>query len=160
MNCPNCGAEATPGLNYCKRCGGGLNQLMSPLEVRPAVSIGTAWAIGLTTVFLLVGGLAVLFGSIIDIVHSGMPPHVIIWLAAFGSGTLLGGVVLLLLFWMRLLKASPRGVGGGPMPLNSFVAPHELGAARAAAVPSPHSAASITEHTTRIFEPSYREPPK
>ena len=158
MYCPNCGAEATPGLNYCKRCGGSLTQLSIAQEIRPAVSAASVWAVGVTTLFLVVGGLAVLFGLLTDMVHSGLIPHVIVWLAALGALTILGSVALLMRFWMRLLSLrSPQSVGGQTQ-LKNFAAVSELGPARTGPFPDPLG--SVTEHTTRTFEPSYREPQK
>ena len=157
MYCPNCGAEATPGLNYCKRCGGSLTQLSSAQEIRPAVSAPNAWAVGMTTVFLVVGGLAVLFGLLTDMLHSGLIPQMIVLLAALGALTILGSVALLMRFWMRLLNLSSRSADD-PTRLKNFAAVNELGPARTSPFADPLG--SVTEQTTRTFEPSYREPQK
>ena len=51
MFCPHCGTETPQGLNFCNRCGGGLTAMTaSPsVETRPAISTGTAWAVGVTS---------------------------------------------------------------------------------------------------------------
>jgi hypothetical protein len=157
MYCPNCGIEATPGLNYCKRCGGSLTQ--SQLSVAPemprAVSPAGTWAIGMTTLFLVVGGLAVLLGTLIALTNSGLPPRSVVTLAMFGFLTIVASVALLMRFWMRLLTLSPRRTGCyGQMETVAVV--NELSHARPVLFPS--HVASVTENTTRTFEPVYREP--
>ena len=66
MYCPHCGTESTQGLNYCKRCGGSLNVLApgAAQESQPAVSTGKVWAVGTTTLLLIVLGLGVMFAAL------------------------------------------------------------------------------------------------
>ncbi len=157
MYCPNCGAEATPGLNYCKRCGGSLNHLTLAPETRPAIPAGSAWAIGVTTLFLVVGGLAVLFGLMVALVESGLSPRSVVWLAALVSFTILGSVKMLMRFWTRMLKPhmSSRAKSASPS-LKSPAGAGELSPARVGLFAD--HVGSVTENTTRTFEPSYREP--
>ena len=155
--CPNCGNEATPGLNYCKRCGGGLNPSAAALEVRPAISPASTWAVGVTTLFLVVGGLAVLLGTLIALTQSGLPPRSVVTLGVLGFATIVLSVALLMHFWMRLLSLSPARPAGSAL-LKSPGSVNELGPARTGPFANP--APSVTENTTRTFEPSYREPQK
>jgi hypothetical protein len=116
---------------------------------RPGVSMLTVAAIGLTTFGMVVGGLLVLFGMLYNISShpEGVRGDALVWLGGFGALTILGSVALLMRLWMLLLankapqeRASTKG----------------LGAPRISAIPDAMPS-SVTEHTTRTFEPSYRE---
>ena len=63
MFCPSCGAEAGEGLSYCKRCGAKLGAARS--DPRPKVA-GLIWAVSLAVVLVTAGGLAVVFGFLIE----------------------------------------------------------------------------------------------
>lgn len=169
MYCQHCGAEATHDLNYCKRCGGNLNLLPASTTgqamARAADSISplSVAAIGLTTFGLVVGGLLVLFGMLYNISShpDGVRGDAIIWLGAFGAVTILGSVGLLMRLWKMLLgnSKSQPDTGGFPFQLRQHNTTKGLGAPRLNTLPDATSS-SITEHTTRTFEPSYREPGK
>jgi hypothetical protein len=163
MYCQHCGAEATQDLNYCKRCGGNLNLLPSVAGqqmTRPGVSMLTVAAIGLTTFGMVVGGLLVLFGMLYNISShpDGVRGDALIWLGGFGALTILGSVALLMRLWMMLLanKAPQETTGSLPFQLIQRASTKGLGAPRISALPGAMPA-SVTEHTTRTFEPSYRE---
>ena len=135
MYCPHCGTESTPGLNYCNRCGGNLSMLTTsaPQESRPAVSTGKVWAIGTTTMLLIVIGLGMIFAAISDQMHNGMPPDVLKLLICGSIVTILFGVVFLGWLWARILGL-PGSSGHAPRstPLRSSPT-NELGPARASA---------------------------
>ena len=157
MYCPHCGAESTPGLNYCNRCGGNLNPLAANSslaaggqgEVRPAVSAGAAWAAGVTMILVVCVELAAVFGTISELAHF-IAPDAIVAIAICGSVTILGSVLLLTRFWMRLLlhgatkKDAPRLA-----PRTQSTA--ELGPARPGSLPDARFT-SVTEHTTRTLQ--------
>lgn len=151
MYCPNCGAESTQGLNYCNRCGGNLNPLAAngSQEIRPAVSTGTAWAIGVTMFFIVAVGLAAVFGTLSDLVHF-LHPEAVIALAFSGLATVLGSVFLITRFWMRLLTGT-RKKDAAPRLAARPSTTAELGPARVSALPDAPFA-SVTEHTTRTLE--------
>jgi hypothetical protein len=157
MYCPHCGAESAQGLNYCNRCGGNLNPLATinhlatndSHEVRPVISSGMAWAVGVTMLLVVGVGLAAVFGTISDLAHF-IAPDAIVALAICGSVTVLGSVFLLTRFWARLLLAgapkkesAPRLAGRAPSA--------ELGPARPGALPDARFT-SVTEHTTRTLK--------
>ena len=158
MYCPHCGAESTQGLNYCNRCGGSLNALAanSPAtdglqEVRPAITTGTAWAVGVTMLLVVVVGLAAVFGTLNDLARS-IPGEAVVGITFFGGMTILGSLFILTRFWMRLLTGTTKKGGAqrlAPRPQNTA----ELGPARLGALPdAPFS--SVTEHTTRTLKSS------
>lgn len=169
MFCQHCGAEATQDLNYCKRCGGNLNLLPNAGAsghelMRPATSSGisalSVAAIGLTTFGMVVGGLLVLFGMLYNISShpEGVRGDALVWLGGFGALTILGSVALLIRLWTMLLTNKSQDTGGFQFPfqLRQHTPAKGLGAPRISALPDA-APSSVTEHTTRTFEPSYRE---
>ena len=156
MFCPYCGTESTPGLNYCKRCGGNLAPLMQgpAQETRPAVvSPGAAWAAGLTTAAVVIMGVGLIFPITSELASRGMTPKAVVAIALFVALTVLGCTAMLLRFWSLLF-----GVAGGGRAADKRALPdpkstdtRELGAQRFDAL-NPASIPSITEQTTRTLE--------
>ena len=153
MFCSYCGTESTQGLNYCNRCG---NSLSAPAQtetekVRPAVSASTAWAIGVTTMLLVLIGLGMLLGALTDLVHN-ISADAVGFIMICGSLTVLGSVLMLTRFWMRLL-AGPKRSGLASLIAARRAATGELGPARMSALPGtpPAPISSVTEHTTRTL---------
>jgi len=154
MFCSYCGTESTQGLNYCNRCG---NSLAAPAQtdtekVRPTVSASTAWAIGVTTMLLVLVGLGILLGALTDIAYK-ISADAVAAIMVCGSLTVLGSVFMLTRFWMRLLTGTKRST------LASLIAARraatgELGPARVGALHDAPIApiSSVTEHTTRTLE--------
>jgi hypothetical protein len=157
MYCPHCGTETTPGLNYCNRCGGNLGMLTTNAAQgsQPVVSTGKVWAIGTTTMLLIVMGLGMLFAAISDQMNKGLPPDVLKLLIAGSIMTILAGVAFLGWLWTRILALPRRSDHSAAPRMHARSAPtNELGSARISALPDAHTipAASITEHTTRTLE--------
>lgn len=155
MYCPHCGTESTQGLNYCNRCGGNLGALATSAaqEVRPAISTGTAWAVGSTTILLVLVGLAIILGAMSDLVHN-IPADAVAFIMICGSLTLLGSVFMLTRFWTRMLTGA-RQSGLASLADARRAATSELGPARAGSLlpdTPPPPASSVTEHTTRTLE--------
>lgn len=154
MFCPHCGAETPQGLNYCNRCGGGLTAIPaspSTTEASHAISTGTAWAVGATTLLPAVAGLGILLGVFQDLAHSGYPPDVIKTVMGFSLLTLLGSVVVVAWLWSHLLGSSRRRTAQvAQLPFRQS-APQELNTGRIGALPEP-PAHSVVEHTTRTLE--------
>ncbi|HEV2704688.1 MAG TPA: zinc ribbon domain-containing protein [Pyrinomonadaceae bacterium] len=161
MFCPNCGTEATPGLNYCKRCGGNLNQSLVVQESHPvALSVGSAWAIGVTTLVLVLGALGVLMGATVALVEHGVPPKNITLIALFGAATILGSVGLLMRLWTTLLRGQSRALTSKmtaqlPTPKATLSELHQTRSVVGAALPD--YVPSVSEHTTRAFDPVRRD---
>jgi len=154
MFCPHCGSEMAAELKYCKRCGGPNPLALAQMhETRPAVSTGTAWAAGATTALVAIIGIGVSVASLIDMVHAGLHPTALAWIALFCMLTVFGCVALLLRFWAHLLGASRA-----PAPTLTAARPadtSELNAQQPGALPDARfSGASVTEHTTRTLEHS------
>jgi hypothetical protein len=150
MFCPLCGAESTQGLKYCKRCGASLS---APVDSTPR-----KFPTALTTVFLLLIGGITLFGF-------GTPLAAASTLTKdFSTGDVMalvfGSWVVTLLFdamliWLllRLMKVSDQFA---PTTQAQQAFPEERIRAQ---IDKPNEPlGSVTEHTTRNFEPSrYRQ---
>ncbi|HLG16786.1 MAG TPA: hypothetical protein VJH03_20130 [Blastocatellia bacterium] len=148
MYCPVCGAESTQGLNYCKRCGASLGLPISAPEPKPAANFtrltvalslpSLVGALGLTGLFVTAAEL----GSRID-------PRFLVATIAFEGATVVG--VVLTLAWL-LLRLS-----GLPQPAirqREIISPAAMNDRPAELAPKPAVMPSVTEHTTRNFEPA------
>ena len=152
MNCPNCGAESTFGLNYCKQCGSSLLQppVSSDPRMNPAKLTGMFWAIA---VFGIVS-LAILFGTAIPMVIVSSDHKLVMGIIVCGATVIMLIAALLIRQLSRLITMmhnSQETSHGSPGRVSAPEAPR-LG-------PPPRAISSVTEHTTRNFEPvNYKEP--
>ena len=167
MTCPLCGAGNTTGLHYCTRCGGNLLhaapnagvervrqtehgwdiEKIEPVGVSVKRLSGLFWAVA---VFSLIS-LIVLFGISVPLTIFGAPRQVMIPLYMFGSaaivliaGMLIKQIARLITMMQdesRTARAVSRATAGNPPQV---------------AAPPP-AFRSVTEHTTRNFEPAYRD---
>ena len=151
MYCPNCGDQTTQGLKYCKRCGAGLGAAASAEQ---QASTGKAMGAMLFLVSLVsIAGFIALFATIYNLgERPNFDPRTLIGIMAFGGGTVLGVVGLLV--WLLL-----RFSGYHPVPHNDKMerplvrdyVPQQLPA-------SSNSIPSVTENTTRNFDKArYRD---
>jgi hypothetical protein len=153
MYCPNCGDQTTQGLKYCKRCGAGLSASTTPIEQQ--VSVGKAMGVMLFLVSLVsVAGFIALFSTIYSLgERPGFDARALIGIMAFGGATVLG--VIGLLVWLLFRFTGYQRAGHHPdqmeKPLARDYSPQQL-------APSSISMPSVTENTTRNFDPArYRE---
>ncbi len=150
MYCSSCGVAVAQGLSYCNYCGAKLNgvkgetRIKSP-EVKPELLVS---AMVVIFVFGLVA-ITLLMLVMKDVLGNG---------GAVLAFTLLSFLIMLSLegVIIRLLLRRKRGTAeaGDTMRLKGQ-ATKELNAAQARALPEPMP--SVTEHTTRAFEPVYNE---
>jgi len=151
MYCSSCGVALTPGLSYCNHCGERLSgakrdSIVRSPEVRPEPIIAAM-------VFVFVFGLVAITMLI------GMMKSVL----ALGAGPILAFAILSFLImlslegvFIRLLLRRKRGAGeAGDTVLMKGQATRELDAAQARGLPEPIP--SVTEHTTRAFDPIYTD---
>jgi hypothetical protein len=149
MYCPSCGVNVTPGSSYCNYCGEKLsgakseNIIKSP-EVKPETLIGAmvfAFVFGLAAITVLMGVMKAVLRLDVGVI------------LAF---TLLSFLIMLSLegVFIRLLLRRKRRAeeAGDTVPLKGQ-ATRELDAVPARALPEPMP--SVTEHTTRAFDPTY-----
>jgi hypothetical protein len=153
MYCPSCGTEVALGLNYCNRCGANLSQpshLSAELPPRQVNLTGPTIAIALMVVI----GLGIIFASVSDLARNDFHPVALTWMVVAGLGMIVGVAALVIRQWSHLAgvikpkeQELPRKKTTGQEPL-----PAQLPPLRSEPV-----VPSVTEHTTRTFEPAYIE---
>ena len=150
MYCSSCGVAVAQGLSFCNYCGAKLNgekgdSVIKSSEVKPESLI---WAMVAVLVF---GFVAIVF-LMMAMKMVGLNVGQIL---AF---TILSFLIMLLVegvFTWQLFRRK-RGIQEtGNTALSKEEAPKELDAAQARVLPEP--VPSVTEHTTRAFEPIYSE---
>jgi hypothetical protein len=151
MYCSSCGAPVTQGLSYCQRCGANLKPSEALIPAKPT---GLVWlvAFGFAMMGTPIGAVALVSGLIKELLERGIPFRSILPLAIFMLAIVFGAALLLSRLISPLVKAYLQT--GAPAeakkPELSGRAPAQLEAPR-------EPASSITENTTRTFEPLYGE---
>jgi hypothetical protein len=149
MYCSSCGVVVTPGLSYCNYCGEKLSgaksdsDIKSP-EVRPGTLVG---AMVFTFVFGL-GAITILTGMMKAVLRLEVGLILAFTLLSFLIMLSLEGVFIRLLFSRKRGAEEARDT----VQLKGQAA-RELDAAQGRALPEPMP--SVTEHTTRAFDPIY-----
>jgi hypothetical protein len=151
MYCSSCGVVVTQGLSYCNYCGAKSSDaksdsiIKSP-EVRPETLVG---AMVFAFVFGL-GAITILMGVMKAVLHLEVGLILAFTLLSFLIMLSLEGV------FIRLLLRRKRGPEeAGDTVLMKGQATRELAAAQPRVLPEPMP--SVTEHTTRAFDPIYPE---
>ena len=149
MFCSSCGAESVQGLRYCTRCGADQNP---PEKAPPAAKPkGVVWIVAFGIAMMMgmpAGGIAMVFERIPALLEKGFPLWFLTVLAIVSLLMMSVATVLLSRLLLPVFKTylepgeasdpeKPRLVGSPPAQIN---APH-----------NPES--SLTEQTTRSFEP-------
>jgi len=148
MYCSSCGGVVARGLSYCNHCGAKFNtseSLEKTRGVRPDLLV--TWSVatfifGTAVITMLMGVMRVILGLSVELVlvFSAVP---------FLLMLILEGV------FIRLLLANRATSETNGRTLAKQKETNELDAARPRVLPEPIS--SVTEHTTRAFEPVYRD---
>ena len=156
MYCPVCGVESTQGLNYCKRCGSNLTVSLQPAEPPAGSGLkGSHFALALAslsvgTAVVTLGGLGIVLSFVQDLSHqasAGDLPKLILVL-----GLPMVCAISILLVWQisRLISVPRQSLGALSRPprqqANTY-APVQM------ISPPADSGGSVTEHTTRTFDP-------
>jgi uncharacterized membrane protein len=150
MYCSSCGASVAQGLSYCNYCGAKLSgekgdSLIKSSEVKPESLV---WGM----VAVLVFGFVAITFLMMAMKMVGLNVGQIL---AF---TILSFLIMLLVegvFIWQLLRRKRGAEETGDTALSKEQATKELEAAQARVLPE--AMPSVTEHTTRSFEPIYRE---
>jgi hypothetical protein len=156
MYCSSCGVAVAPGLSYCNFCGAKLNvakadNLSKSSEVKPELLIRAMVSLFVLGLF----SITVLMGVMKAILRLDIGQILPFALVSFLLMILIEGIFIRLLF-RRHRSAEETDATA----LSKAHATKELEATQARALPEPLSEpASVTEHTTRAFEPLYNERP-
>jgi hypothetical protein len=151
MYCSACGVAVAQSLSYCNFCGAKLNgvkdrSVIKSSEVRPETLVAA-----MVFVFIFgLGAITMLMGVMKAVLHSEVGLILAFALLSFLIMLSIEGV------FVRLLFRRKRGPeeAGDPVRLKGQPT-NELDAARARALPEPMP--SVTEHTTRAFEPILKQ---
>lgn len=141
MFCPSCGTPVTLELSYCNRCGANLKKEdgQSPTD---ALLDGIFW----TTVF----GLGLIFGGVALMKAKGVRDLLIVAYMILSSLAFLGIYGMHVWLFFRLTRGAKQA---STLAQGEKFETKELEAAEARALPEPTP--SVTENTTRSFEPLY-----
>jgi hypothetical protein len=151
MYCSACGVDVAQGLSYCKNCGAKLtgakaDAVTKPSEVKPELLVSAmvgGFVAGLVAIAILIGVLKRVAGF-------DLPILLAVTAFSFVLMLMIEGVLISLLLNGR---KRAREMGDAEPPNNQQT--RELAEAQARALPEPLP--SVTEHTTRAFEPIYTE---
>lgn len=153
MYCPSCGTELTSELSYCNRCGANLRPISNQTGVPPSKLVGAAWAISMAVALVTLGGFGMVFSLVMALITRGinLSPGGMFWIA-------FSLLVILAIDWL-LVRQLSRVLA---MPQLSAEATQsqkpKLSEKPIPQIDAPHEpASSVTENTTRAFEPIYRE---
>lgn len=148
MYCSACGHEATIDVNYCKRCGNVLSPQTS-IQSKPLSLTGPSWAFALM-VMVMVG---TVFGAVVNMAEMQISAVALTWMVIAGLGTV---VALVALIFRQLSRMTNINQEKPQIQTSTPQINPELYQARPGALPE--HMPSVTEHTTRAFQPVYREP--
>ena len=161
MFCPSCGTEDTLGLPYCNRSGANLGGMTAPPAAPVVINLTKpTLIIGLTVAVLTLGGFAGLVegARALALNLRGESNDPLIALIVLGMITLLTVDIFLVRQLSRVITAAlSSGVqtqSKRPSAIATPAAPQLQRPITARLEPAP----SVTEHTTRFFEPVYRSP--
>jgi uncharacterized paraquat-inducible protein A len=158
MYCPVCGVESTQGLNYCKRCGANLTVAFQTTE-QPPVGValkGSHFALALAslsvgTAVVTLGGLGIVLSFVQELSHQpGDLPRLLLVL-----GLPMVCAISILLVWQiaRLISMPRQSLGALSPPPRQQVGPFAPVQMVSPPADSGGSGGSVTEHTTRTFDP-------
>lgn len=149
MYCSTCGRAVTPGLSYCNHCGAKLNQgerVGRPAELRPeslVATISAVFILGLTIITMLMGMMKVILGLPVDqVLAFSLLPFILM-------------LVLEGLFIRLLLQRTKAIEGTRSQELSKQQVTNQLDPAQPRELPE--NMPSVTENTTRAFDPIYTE---
>lgn len=117
----------------------------------PVRLTGPTIALGVTMVF----SIAAIFGGVNSLAIKGVPAIALAWMVICSMAMVFGVASLFIRLWTRLLTTSSTNTGQRPAQLNKPQPNAQLNAAQTGPMNVPMS--SVTDHTTRTFDPVYRE---
>ena len=151
MYCSTCGVAVAPNLSYCNYCGAKLSGARGDgVSETPAVKPEMLVAAMVFVFVFGLGAITILMGVMKAILELGTGQILAFILLSFLIMLSLEGVIIRLLFRRKRVTEET----GNTVQLKGQTT-KELDAAQARGLPDPMP--SVTEHTTRAFEPVYRE---
>jgi hypothetical protein len=161
MFCPSCGTEDTIGLPYCNRCGANLGGVVAPAAEPAVISVTKpTLIISLTLAALTLGGFAGLIegAQALSVNLHGGSNDPLIALIVMGMITILTVDIFLIRQLSRVITMALSSTGQTKPKRQSTIAPQPIPQLQRPITSRLEPAPSVTEHTTRFFEPVYRAP--
>ena len=160
MFCPSCGTEYTIELKYCNRCGANLNtDLTTQSQVAPINLTKPAVIIGTIITLLTLGGFGLLIGGAIELSRTArMDPDNVAAIVGVGILSLLTMDIFLVRLLTKIINAALSSGTLTPPRRSSALANPPLVQLPQPATSPLQGVPSVTEGTTRFFEPVHREP--
>ena len=146
MYCPSCGIASTPGLSYCKRCGASLSIIEDRSAVKPSHSAVNSLMD--STFWVTVFGLSVIVGGVAAMKALEFREVFIIAYMILSTVAFLG--IYGMHIW-QFIRLTSRGKKSSSTPEIEGPDTKEIGPAQARVLSE--FTPSVTEHTTRTFEP-------
>jgi hypothetical protein len=155
MYCSSCGTESTPGLNYCNRCGAGLNTQAVATDTKASCGnlIPSTLILGTAVALITLMGFMILIKGADTLMRSELGRDPVMFMILMGMVTILIVDFMLIKQLSRLVNAS-LGAGSNRTRAKEIAAPRQTSRQLNS---HPEPIASVTENTTRTFEPVYRE---
>ena len=160
MFCPSCGAEYTIELKYCNRCGANLStDLATQPQIVPISLTKPALILGSIMTFLTLGGFGMLISGAVELSRTArLDPGSITAIVIVGMLAIVTMDIFLARLLTKIINASlSSGTLTQPRRSSTLANPPLM------QLPQPatsrlQGAPSVTEGTTRFFEPAYGEP--
>ena len=151
MHCPHCGAESATGLKFCKRCGEGLIASAAPGSGRAITILALVFAV----VGVVVAGLGITFGVAGHLAGNGIKAQDgPVEIGILGSLVVLVTAVLLIRLLWKIVMFDLEAQRASLSPVQS---PKTASTTNDLDIPQLSPVVpSVTEHTTRSFEPQKR----
>ena len=150
MYCSSCGIDSVEGLKYCKRCGINLTApLIASQPKTPPFALVTAVLIFIGCVFM--AGLSMPFVITKELSNRGFPQSDMMALFILDSALTLAVIAMLVRLLFRLIGANQQTDSPSrsvELRRNELTPPQ--------IVASQEPMVSVTEHTTRSFDPRIR----
>lgn len=149
MYCPVCGADNQQSVKFCKRCGASMSlpSTRSRSDITPDKLTGMFWSVAI----LALGGLGVILGCMVPLLAVGIDQRMMGIIALIGFVTIFGIAGLLIRQLSRLISI----VQANPAQITTANTTAEYAQPQITGQPRPVS--SVTENTTRNFDPIYTE---
>jgi hypothetical protein len=156
MYCPSCGTEYSIELKYCNRCGANLNTRMAaPTEIVQVSIAKPSIVLGLIMLILTLGGFGLLMGGAVELARGArLDPQGITGIVITGILAILITDIFLVRLLTKIINAS-LSAGSLAQPRRSRALPNpSVMPLSQAATPRFQGVPSVTEGTTRFFEPA------
>lgn len=154
MYCPSCGAGLqAAALSYCNRCGAKLQALDASAPAKRSAGLGWIVWFGILMMGAPFPAMIIVFDEVRKLYQAGFPLEYLMALAIISLLTVFGGVFLLGRVLSPLVKAYLQIGQHAAEQKRSEIRERTPAQLEAAREPVP----SVTENTTRTFEPLYRE---